>query len=243
MIIEYEKNPHNVIAIIPARGGSKGLLRKNLRLLNKKPIIAYAIESALKSKYIRRVIVSTDDDEIADIAKKFGAEVINRPSELAKDTAATIDVILHCLTCLEELEDIPEYIVLLQPTSPLRTSEDIDCAITECFIHECDTVISVCESDHPPYWACIVKDNFLKPAFSLQYFTLRRQDLPRTYVPNGAIYISKPEYLKQNRNFFGDGTLAFIMPKERSVDIDTEIDLILAEAIIKMENYLPDLEK
>ena len=226
----------NVIAIIPARGGSKGLSRKNIRLLNNKHLIAYSIECALKSEYIHRVLVSTDDEEIAEIAKKNGAEVITRPSKLAIDTAATIDVVLHCLECLEEQKDIPDCIILLQPTSPLRTSKDIDCAITEFFTHECDTVISVCESDHPPYWNCIVENNYLKPAFGEQYFKLHRQDLPLTYMPNGAIYISKPENLKQNRNFYGERTRPFVMPKERSVDIDTEIDFILAEAIIKTGN-------
>lgn len=231
-----KKKLPNIIAIIPARGGSKGLSRKNIRLLNNEPLIAYSIDCALKSKFIRRVIVSTDDEEISEIAKNYGADIIKRPSELATDTAATIDVILHCLSCLETQKDFPECIVLLQPTSPLRISEDIDGAITTFFSKDCNSVISVCEPDHPPYWNLIIENNYLKPAFDKRYFKIRRQDLPKTYMPNGAVYISKTDYIKQNHNFYGDRTLPFFMPKERSVDIDTEIDFIVADAIIKKRN-------
>jgi N-acylneuraminate cytidylyltransferase len=231
-----KKKPHNIIAIIPARGGSKGLPRKNIRLLSNKPLIAYSIESASQSQLIHRVIVSTDDEEIAEIVKKFGAEVIIRPSELATDTAATIDVILHCLSSLEEQNDIPDCIVLLQPTSPLRTVKDIDGAISEWVTQDCDSVISVCETDHTPYLSCTLGKKFLIPTFGEQYFKLRRQDIPQTFVPNGAIYIATPGYLKQKRTFYSDRTLPFVMPKERSVDIDTEIDIIVTEAIMKKGN-------
>lgn len=228
--------PRDILAIIPARGGSKGLPKKNIRLLNNKPMIAYTIHAALHSRFINQIIVSTDDPDIADITKKNGAEVLNRPSELATDNASTIDVVLHCLSILEEQNRLPDYVILLQPTSPLRTVNDIDDSITLLSLGNGDAVISVRENEHPPYWSCIIENQLLKPAFGEQYLRIRRQEIPLTYTPNGAIYIATPDHIKQNRNFYGERTLPFVMPKERSVDIDSEIDFILADAIMKKGN-------
>jgi CMP-N-acetylneuraminic acid synthetase len=222
----------NMLAIIPARGGSKGLPKKNIRVLHGKPLIVHTIQAALQSRFISRTLVSTDDPDIVGVSKKSGAEVMMRPSELATDTASTIDVVLYCLSLLEEQGWQPDCVILLQPTSPLRTVHDIDDSIALLGEEKVDSVISVQENEHPPYWSCIIEDHFLKPAFGDQYFRLRRQEIPTTYAPNGAIYIATPEYLKQHRIFYGERTLPFVMPRERSVDIDTEMDFLLAEAIM-----------
>ena len=141
---------NKIIAIIPARGGSKGISRKNIKSLAGKPLIAYSIEAALKSKYINSVVVSTEDEEIAKISEKCGAEVIERPEELAKDEKPTIDVIFQVLEILRMKNHTPDIVVLLQPTSPLRDTEDIDNAI-ELFLNGgCESVVSVCEVEHPP---------------------------------------------------------------------------------------------
>lgn len=157
-----------VLAIIPARGGSKGLPRKNIRPLNGKPLIAYTIEESKKSEYINRIVVSTEDKEIAEVSNKYGAKIIKRPLELAKDNTPTIDVVLHTLDDLKNNE--PDIIVLLQPTSPLRTSQDIDNAIKSFIEQDCDSVVSVCEIEHSPYWSFeIENNNYLKPIFEEKY--------------------------------------------------------------------------
>lgn len=223
-----------VLAIIPARGGSKGIPRKNIRLLAGRPLIAHTIDQAKRSKYISRIIVSTDDEDIAKIARKWGAEVIKRPSELAKDKTPTIEVILHVLDFLRKEEKYtPDVIVLLQPTSPLRASKDIDNSI-ELFLNcqNCLSLVSVTEFDHPPFWAMKIEDKFLKPLFDRKYFKVRRQELPRAYRPNGAIFIATPEVLYKYKTFYTPKTIAYVMPLERSIDIDTEFDFLLAEFLV-----------
>ncbi|MBO8161753.1 MAG: acylneuraminate cytidylyltransferase family protein [Thermosipho sp. (in: Bacteria)] len=223
-----------VLAFIPARGGSKGVPKKNIRLLAGKPLIAYSIEQAKESKYISRIIVSTESEEIAEIAREWNAEVIKRPEELARDETPTIDTIIHALDYLKKEENYtPDIVVLLQPTSPLRTSEDIDSAI-ELFlnIQDCLSLVSVTEFDHPPFWAIKIEDNLLKPLFGKEYFRMRRQELPKAYRPNGAIFISTPKVLRKYKTFYTPKTIAYIMPPERSVDIDTEFDFLLAEFLI-----------
>lgn len=222
-----------ILSIIPARGGSKGVPRKNIRYLAGKPLIAYSIEAALKSRYIDRTVVSTEDNEIAEIAKKYGAEVIERPVNLAKDETPTIDFVIHILEILEESSYVPDIVVLLQPTSPLRTSYDIDKAI-ELFVNsDCDSLVSVCELEHPPYWSLKVENGYLKPVFGEEYLKKRRQELQITYMPNGAIFISTPENLYKYRTFYTPKTINYIMPQERSIDIDEEFDFLLAEFLIK----------
>ena len=167
-----------ILAIIPARGGSKGIPRKNIKLLAGKPLIAYTIEAALKSKYLDRVIVSTEDREIAETSRHYGAEVIKRPKILAKDKAKTIDVIFHLLNVLKEKNYIPEIIVLLQPTSPLRIVKDIDKAI-ELFLKEkCESVVSVCECNPPSYWSFKKEKKYLRPILGWKYFKIRDRIYP-----------------------------------------------------------------
>jgi len=227
-----EKNNQKILAIIPARGGSKGIPRKNIRLLAGKPLIAYSIETALKSRYIDKVVVSTDDEEIAEIAKKYGAQVIKRPGKLARDKSPTLDTIKHVLETLEKNENyIPNIIILLQPTSPLRSTEDINNAI-ELFLNEdCESVVGVCENVNL-YWSFRVEDGHMKPIFGKKYLKMRRQDLPRIYAPNGAIFVSTPQILNIYGGFYCDKTVPYVMPPERSVDIDNEEDFILAEILM-----------
>lgn len=229
----------NILGVIPARGGSKGVPKKNIRPLAGKPLIAYSTEQAKRSKYISRVVVSTESEEIAEVARKWGAEVIKRPEELARDETPTIDIIIHVLDYLKKEENYtPDTVVLLQPTSPLRTSEDIDNAIG-LFLNaqDCLSLVSVTEFDHPPFWAMKIEDNFLKPIFDKKYFRMRRQELPKAYRPNGAIFISTPRVLYEYRTFYTPTTIAYIMPPERSVDIDTEFDFLLAEFLIRRQLY------
>jgi len=222
-----------ILAIIPARGGSKGVPRKNIRLLNGKPLIAYTIEEAKKSKYISKVIVSTEDDEIAKISNKYGAEIIKRPQELAKDDTPTIDVVLHILEKLINKNIKPDIVILLQPTSPLRTFQDIDNAINLFIENNCDSVVSVCEIAHSPYWSFKIENGYLKPLLGEKYLKKRRQELPKVYIPNGALFIATPEVLQKYKTFYCKKTMPYIMPIERSVDIDNELDFLLAELLMQ----------
>ena len=220
------------IAIIPARGGSKGIPRKNVRLLAGKPLIAYTIEAVLKSKYIKQVLVSTDDSEIMDVSKEYGADVIKRPNEFAQDNSPTIDTVLHVLESLETEEESIDIVVLLQPTSPLRNTEDINCSMELFIKNEPESLISVCEAEHPPFWYFSVENSYLKPLFGVEYLNTRRQDLPKTFMPNGAVYISRPEHLIKYRSFYCQKVIPYLMPMQRSIDIDTEIDFNLATMML-----------
>lgn len=228
-------NGKKVIGIIPARGGSKRLPRKNILELCGKPLIAWTIEAGLKSKYLDRLIVTSEDDEILDISKKYGAEIIKRPFELATDTAKTIDAVKHVLENISEKYD---YVVLLQPTSPLRTEKHIDEAIELLMNKNADAIISVCEVEHSPLWC-----NILPPDGSLVNFLRedvidkRSQDLEKYYRINGAIYICKIDKLLNNGSFFlKENIYAYIMDKKSSIDIDEELDFKMAEVILKESN-------
>ena len=219
------------LAIIPARGGSKRLPRKNVLDLCGKPLIAYSIEAGLQSKYIDKIVVSSDDEEILQISKKFGAETIKRPDYLAGDTATTFDAIKHTIENLEKYE----YIVLLQPTSPLRNSKHIDEAIELLKEKKASAVVSVCEMEHSPLWSNTLDDtlsmnNFLKD----EVLNKRSQDLEKYYRLNGAIYICKTELLLKEKSFFlKENIFAYIMDRKSSVDIDEEIDFKMAEFFLK----------
>ncbi len=227
-------NGSSILGIIPARGGSKGLPRKNIRPLLGKPLIAWTIEQALSSEYIDRVIVSTEDEEIAEISKKFGAEVpFIRSRELASDNAEQIDVIIHAINRLEMNNDFHDLVILLQPTSPLRTSKDIDSSVELLSLKNAKAIVSVCEVEHHPYWTNILPsdgcmENFLRP----EIINKNRQELPVFFRLNGAVYLAYSDYLKAQRKFFGKKTFAYLMPRERSVDIDTDIDFRLAEILM-----------
>lgn len=223
-----------ILALIPARGGSKGVPGKNIKQIAGKPLIVWTIEAALQSQWLDKVIVSTDSEEIASIARKAGAEVpFLRPEYLAHDAAKGIDVVLHAIRWFEAQNEQYDLLLLLQPTSPLRTVQDIENAIRLLFEKKAKAIVSVCENEHPPYWS-----NTLPPDHSMKNFIdfkaiKNRQELPTFYRLNGAIYLSEIDYLKANNGFWGEQTYAYIMPKERSVDIDSLLDFKLAELLLK----------
>ncbi|MEX0997212.1 MAG: acylneuraminate cytidylyltransferase family protein [Flavobacteriaceae bacterium] len=221
-----------MIAIIPARAGSKGLPGKNIKLLNGKPLIAYTIEAAQKSKNISRVIVSTDDNNIAEISKKFGAEVpFLRPDHLASDTALSIDVYEYTVKRLELEENISiESFIVLQPTSPLRTSQNIDDALKLFSQKNAFSVISYCQEHHPISWhKHIDKSGKIVPIFEDKL--LNRQEIKPTYFPNGAIYILNKQVF-QTRSYYGENSFAYLMQRRNSVDIDTLDDFEWAEFLL-----------
>ena len=219
------------LAIIPARGGSKRLPRKNILDLCGKPLISWSIEAALKSKYISKVVVSSDDEEILNISSNFGADIIKRPYELANDTATTFDAVKHTIDNFENYD----YIVLLQPTSPLRNEKHIDEAIELLEEKQADAIVSVCEMDHSPLWSnTLPKDGNMSNFLKDEILNKRSQDLEKYYRLNGAIYICKTEKLIENKSFFlKDNIFAYKMDRESSIDIDEEIDFKIAEILIK----------
>lgn len=221
------------LAIIPARGGSKRLPRKNVLDLCGKPLIAWSIEATLKSKYISKIIVSSDDEEILNIAKEYKADFIKRPDELASDTATTFDALKHTLENVKKYD----YVVLLQPTSPLRTEKHIDEAIELLEEKNADAIISVCEMEHSPLWSNILDEDLDMSNFlSDEVLNKRSQDLPKYYRLNGAIYICKIDKFLQNRGFFlKDNVIAYIMDKKDSVDIDDKIDFKLAQFCLTLQ--------
>ncbi len=227
-------NKHKIVAIIPARGKSKRLPRKNVKVLVGKPMIVYSIEAAKRARLIDRVIVSTEDKAIAAVSRKAGAEVINRPGILATDTAKTVDVIFHVLDELAKENYFPDGLVLLQPTSPLRTGQDIDGAVKEFLSRKSASVVSVTEAPASFWWVMEGKKGSLKPVFGWKHFFSRSQDLPKISIPNGAIYVISPKTLKKYGKFYLEGrTYPFLMPQDRSIDIDYEIDFKTAEFILK----------
>lgn len=224
----------NFLAIIPARGGSKGIPRKNIRLLAGRPLIAWTLEAAQKSRYIDRIILSSEDPEIIAAGRSLGCEVpFIRPSELAQDDTPGIEPVLHAIRALPEKYD---FIVLLQPTSPLRSAEDIDGCIEQCFRHKALSCVSVTEVEQNPYWMYQL-DSGMKmiPLIPEPGTILRRQDLPEVYALNGALYIAATRFVTDHRSFFSPDTVAYIMPKQRSIDIDEEKDFEYCEWILKSQ--------
>jgi CMP-N,N'-diacetyllegionaminic acid synthase len=221
-----------VYAIITARGGSKGLLGKNLRLLNGKPLIAYSILAARGCPYISRCIVSTEDDEIRRESIKWGAEVIDRPHELATDNALSQDVVRHVLEKLRSEKDIPDFFTLLQPTSPLRTAEHLKSCLDAFFKADALCTLSVTEAEHHPYKAFITEGDILHPFFDIESLDKPRQTLPKVYRQNGAIYVINSEIFLKENTFFVPPVLPFVMGREESIDIDTEFDLRMAQLVM-----------
>lgn len=218
------------LAIIPARGGSKRLPRKNVMKLNSKPLIAWSIEAGLNSKYIDKVVVSSDDNEILKISAKYGAQTIKRPTELASDVATTFDAIKHTIENLVKFD----YIVLLQATSPLRNSKHVDQAIELLEKKDANAIISVCEMDHSPLWSNTLPENGSLDIFLRDEVKNKRsQDLDKYFRLNGAIYICKTKKLLEEKSFFlKENIFAYVMDRKSSVDIDEEMDFRLAEAIL-----------
>lgn len=217
------------LAVIPARGGSKGIPRKNIKEFAGKPLIAWTIEEAKKSKYITKLILSSEDAEIIEVAKRYGCEVpFVRPKELAADDTPGVGPILHAI------EQCPGYdfVVILQPTSPLRTVEDIDGAIEMLLTKEAAFCVSVTEPNQSPYWMYNLNVNgMMNPIITQTNFAVRRQDLPKAYSLNGAIYVAQTEQLKVAKSFLTDETVGYVMSENHSYDIDNRIDFIICEAL------------
>jgi CMP-N,N'-diacetyllegionaminic acid synthase len=230
----HSKN--EIIGLITARGGSKGVPRKNVLPLAGKPLIAWTIETALQSDALSRVILSTDDSEIAKVGRHWEAEVpFMRPIELSQDNSPSMGAVLHAVNWLAEHEDYrPEYVMLLQPTSPLLIPEDIQKAIQIFQDKQADSVVSVTAIHQHPYWTkTISPDGRLVDFFSTERSFTKRQDLPAAYALNGAIYLARRDVLLERSSFYGKNTLAYVMPPERSLDIDTPWEFHLAELILK----------
>lgn len=220
-----------VLAVIPARGGSKGIPRKNIFPLKGKPLIAWTIEEAQKSQFLDKIIVSTDDEEIAEVSREWGGEVpFLRPKELAKDDTPGVEPILHALSYFPNYE----YVVILQPTSPLRTAEDIDSAIVLCNHHQREYCVSVTESKFIPEWLFYInnKDQVLEPVNKKSDIPYQRQKVQKSYVLNGAVYVAKVQSLIRDRSFLTPNTIPYVMPSVRSVDIDDMEDLLYCEYLL-----------
>jgi CMP-N,N'-diacetyllegionaminic acid synthase len=229
----------NVLGLIPARGGSKGIPRKNVALLAGRPLLAYTCEAALASRVLNRVVLSTDDNEIAKVGRQCGVEVpFIRPTSLAQDETPSIDVVRHAIEYLRDTEHwMPGVVVLLQPTSPLRKARHIDEAVDRMKESEADTVVSVIEVPHcfNPHSVMQLKDGALidfLPAPS-DFDRFRRQALPVLYARNGpAVLASKVDVILESKSFYGARVAPYLMTEEESLDIDSKFDLWLAEQLI-----------
>ena len=225
----------SVVALITARGGSKGVPGKNLRPFCGKPLLAWTIEAAKFAPSLCRTIVSTDDPMIADIARQHGAEVpFLRPAALARDNSPHLEVVLHALDWLAAAGTHPDYLLLLQPTSPLREALDIEAAIAMLEPDRPRAIISVNEMQHHPYFSRAMEpDGTLKPLLPMPQLEYpRRQDLPPAYFVNGAIFLNRCDSLRHDRTFYPPGAKGYVMPCERSVQIDTLLDFHIADAVL-----------
>jgi CMP-N-acetylneuraminic acid synthetase len=226
----------NILGVITARGGSKGIPGKNVKELGEKPLIAYTIEVAKVSKLISHLIVSTDDEKIANVCRDYGADVpFIRPAELATDTAAHVEVMQHAVNFMENKLGLKfDYIVILQPTSPFRKVEDIDDTLKKIINNpRADSAVSLVEieNNHPIKIKKLEGDRVIP--YCMEENIFRRQDLPVAYKRSGAVYIMTRELLMRENKIFGDYIIGHIIPSERSIDIDNEFDWLRAEYMLK----------
>lgn len=224
----------DILAIIPARRGSKRLAMKNTLPLKGKPLIQWTIDAAIDSGVIDLIVVTSDDEKVLSIAKENKIETISRPANLATDSASTYDVIIHALDVLKKKDIVTKRIMLLQPTSPLRTASDIRNSVRKMDDWGYNSIISVCEAEHSPLWSNVIDedgrmDNFLPK----DLINIRSQDLKKYYRLNGALYLAHTILYRKNSGFFMEKSCAYIMPQERSVDIDSKLDFILCNAILE----------
>jgi CMP-N,N'-diacetyllegionaminic acid synthase len=220
----------NIIAIIPARGGSKGIPQKNIKMVAGKPLIAHTLEQSNDSIYIKKTVVSTDDPDIKKISEKFGALIIDRPKKLSGDEATSVSALQHALEILSTIHHInPDLLVLLQCTSPIRNSSDIDNAIRQFISKNADSMLSVCPS-HKFLWK---KQGKTASSINFDFQNRpRRQDASPQFVENGSIYICKPWVLKQYNNILGGIIDLYIMDESSAWEIDTPFDLYVVEQIL-----------
>lgn len=224
-----------ILAIIPARGGSKGLPRKNILPLGDKALIGWTIKAAQAAMCKPYCLVSTDDAEIADICGQLAAQPpFLRPAALATDTATSMDVVFHALEWYEKTQGLVEYVMLLQPTSPFRTAHDIDAALHHMINQNAPACVSVCACEHPPQWAYTLSQTGALQSLFTGTNIERRQDIAPAYRLNGAVYIAKSSWLKQHKTFVTSDTTAYVMPQNRSVDIDTNDDFLYAQFLLTL---------
>lgn len=223
-----------VLAVVPARSGSKGLPGKNLRQLGDRPLVAWSVPEAKKSRYIDKLVLSSDSDEILDVGRAYGFdEVIKRPSELATDTARAEDVLIHALEAQDEHFG---YILMLHSTVPLRQAEDIDGSIELCHRAGAPACVAVAEPAKSPYWMFQrAEKDCLEPLFGWENLRKRRQDLPSAYIPTGAVFVATTEWFCKTRDFYCDRTVGYVMPNSRAIDIDAETDFQLVAWILAHE--------
>ncbi len=229
---------NKMTAFILARGGSKGLPGKNIIPFNGHPLIAHTIMAALEASCIDRVMVSTDDDRIAAVAQEYGAEApFRRPEALASDEASARDALLHALDFVQEQEGEPVCFCLLQPTSPLRTADDIDAVAALFHEKKARSVLSVTAYEHPVQWAVSLQpDGHIREREKND--AVRRQDLVTYYRPNGAIYLFETAFFRAQPDYIGRDSFGYLMPPERSIDIDTAFDLAVAETWVRQTGRL-----
>ena len=224
-----------VLGLVTARGASKGLPGKNIRPLCGKPLIAWTISAARAATCIDRIVVSTDDAAIAEIARRCGAEVpFQRPSELATDTASSVDVVIHAVDTLMKTEPSFDIVVLLEPTSPLREALDIDEAVDRLIRTRAGSLVSVCRavSAHPAFMFRQDENCRLQPFLERQPTGLRRQDIDPVFFLDGTLYVSRVDVLRTKRSFYHEDTVAFEVPKWKSLEIDDVDDFIMVEALM-----------
>ncbi len=229
-----------ILALIAARGGSKRLPGKNMRLLGEKPLVAWSIDVAKGIPEIYDILVSTDSDEIARIARNSGTMVPwLRPPELATDTASSIDVCLHALEWYESKNGKVDGIMLLQPTSPFRSRDSISRGIELFRLHQHRPVIGVSLAESHPMWCFKIEEETMRPFVEGGGLNVRSQDLPTAYVVNGAFYLITPDDLRELKSFYSENMVPLVIDTpEENLDIDTEWDWKLAEAIFKLHTLL-----
>lgn len=226
-----------IVAIIPARSGSKGLKDKNIKALNGKPLISYTIESAIQSQLFEEIIVSTDSEVYAEIARQYGGSTpFLRDKALAKDCTGTSEVIKDVLERLKKQNKSYDYFMILQPTSPLRKAEDILKSVQLLLEKRANAVVSVCECEHPLKWCIALDEELSLEGFNALSNKSRRQVEEKYYRLNGAIYLANTAYYLKDENFYKDKCYAYVMNKRNSIDIDDIYDFKLAEVILKEES-------
>ena len=226
--------PFKTLGLITARGGSKGVPKKNLRSLNGRTLVERTVTAAREATCLDRVVLSSEDAEIIAAAIAMGCEVpFIRPENLSTDEAKSIDVVRHALATLDETFDL---IVVLQPTSPLRAAEDINGAVRLCVESGAPACVSVVEAEKTPQWSITLDPkHVITPLMPDQYLVPRRQELPTTYNINGAVFVARCDWIVEHGSFLSPRTIGYVMPRERSIDIDSEVDLVTAEAL---ERYI-----
>lgn len=237
-----------VLALVPARHGSKGLPLKNIRPLRGKPLLAWPVEAALASRYVDRVVVSTDSEDFAALARAAGAEVpFLRPPELATDTTPSIDVILHAIDTLASNGDHYDYLILLEPTSPLTDAADINRALEKLVAlgTHADAIVGVSAmaSAHPAFAVRVVDDGLIRPYAVANFGQMpRRQDTEPLFNLDGSLYASTVEALRRERGFYHDRTLPYVTPRHKSFEIDDLVDFICIEAILANRHLIEGSE-